>query len=269
MARHRLPGSFGMAERQESGWSRSALVLCAHGIRGGPGSALDHADAIARRGLFAEVHACAHKGRPGLVETLARVKTPALFLLPLLMAEAYTLRAMLRKLEKLPAPRGGLRVCRPIGVHPRFADLIARRGEIACAKRGYLPAASALVIAAHGTTRDAGSGTTARAHAEAIRRSGGFAEVATAFLDEPPTLAQTLLSLGPRQCVVVGMFVDQGEHGEEDIPELLAPFDDRAVYAGPVGTDPAVIEFILDQVRAAETGRGDASPASGPIACSA
>jgi sirohydrochlorin cobaltochelatase len=258
-----------MAEIQEEAWGSSALVLCAHGIRGGPGCAFDHARTIARLGLFAEVHACAHKGRPGLRETLARVKSRGVFLLPLLMAEAYTLEAMLRKLEVVPVPPGGLNVCRAVGAHPRFAELIARRAETACRQTGRDSAASALVIAAHGTTRDASSGTTARAHAEAIRRSGGFAEVVTAFLDEPPTLAQTLSTLSARQSVVVGLFVDRGEHGEEDIPELLAPFGERAVYAGPVGTDPAVIGFILDQVRDAETGAAGTPAARGPIARSA
>ena len=43
----------------------AALVLCAHGIRGGVGAAAGHAERIAARGLFAEVHACALKGRPG------------------------------------------------------------------------------------------------------------------------------------------------------------------------------------------------------------
>jgi sirohydrochlorin cobaltochelatase len=258
-----------MAEPSGEAWSSAALVLCAHGIRGGPGCALDNARAIGRRGLFAEVEACAHKGRPGLIETLTRVKSRRVFLLPLLMAEAYTLRAMLRKLEKVPAPHGGLQICRPLGAHPRFADLIARRGDAACARREWPSAATALVIAAHGTTRDPDSGTTARAHAEAIRRSGSFAEVATAFLDEPPTLPQALSALSSRRCVVVGLFVDRGEHGEEDIPELLAPFGERAAYAGPVGTDPAVIEFILDQVRTAEIGAAGASAANEPVVRSA
>lgn len=245
-----------MAERcvgapgPQRAWSDAALVLCAHGIRGGPGSAVAHARAIERHGLFAEIYACAHKGRPGLIETLERVNSPTIYLLPLLMAEAYTLRAMLRKLETTPALYGRLRVCRPLGAHPRFAEVIARRAETTCAERGLNPADTALVIAGHGTLRDARSGATARAHAAAIERSGAFAEVAVTFLDEPPNIHETIPGLRSRHCVVVGLFVDRGEHGEEDIPELLAPFG--AAYAGPVGLEPAVADLILDQIREAD-----------------
>jgi sirohydrochlorin ferrochelatase len=58
-------------------------------------------------------------------------------------------------------------------------------------------------------------------------------------------------ALGARHCVAVGLFVDAGEHGEEDIPALLAPAGERAVYAGPIGPDPLITELILDQAYAA------------------
>lgn len=264
-----------MAERHarapgpQTAWSDAALVLCAHGIWGGPGSALDHARAIERRGLFAEVHACAHKGRPNLIETVERVNSPTTYLLPLLMAEAYTLRAMLRKLQGLSAPPGSLRICRPFGAHSRFAEMIARRGEAVCARRGFDPAETALLIAGHGTLRDTDSAVTAHAHAAAIRGKSFFAEVAVAFLDEPPTIPETLGRLRSRQCAVVGLFVDRGEHGEEDVPELLAPFGGRAAYAGPVGVEPTVVDLILDQVREVDLGDRVAPRRARPVMRSA
>ena len=54
----------------------AALVLCAHGIRGGVGGAAEHAARIAERRLFAEVRACALKGQPGLREVVAAVRAP-------------------------------------------------------------------------------------------------------------------------------------------------------------------------------------------------
>ena len=62
----------------------AALVLGAHGIRGGVGGADQHARRIAARGLFAEVHACALKGRPSLNEVVAAVHAPDLVFAPLL-----------------------------------------------------------------------------------------------------------------------------------------------------------------------------------------
>jgi len=234
----------------------AALVLCVHGIRGGPGVAAEHARAFEQRGLFAEVAACCHKGEPGLLDTLARIRSPRVFLMPLLMAEGFTLRAMLRKVEPVLRSRAGLALCRAVGTHARFAAMMAMRGRAECAQRGWPTSRTGLLIAGHGTRRDAGSAATARDHAATIEQQGLFGEVAVAFLDEPPTIPAALSERRMPHCVAVGLFVDRGEHGEEDIPELLALAGDRAAYAGPVGTDPNVVGLILDQVRAADAAGG-------------
>jgi len=75
--------------------------------------------------------------------------------------------------------------------------------------------------------------------------------VASAFLDEPPHVAEALAAVRARQSVAVGLFMDAGEHGEEDIPALLAPAGGRAAYAGPIGIDPLVTELILEQAKGA------------------
>ena len=229
----------------------AALVLCAHGIRGGVGAAAAHAGRIAARGRFAEVHACALRGRPGLVEVLSAVRTPEIVFAPLLMAEGYTLRAMLAMLDHRTSHAARLTVCRPIGVHPHLADMIAAKALAMCATRCRRPAETALRIVAHGTARHPDSGATARRHAAQITARRTFAEVAVGFLDEQPRVPAALAALGAPHCVAVGLFVDAGEHGEEDVPALLAPAGERAVYAGPLGPDPLITELILDQVQAA------------------
>jgi sirohydrochlorin ferrochelatase len=240
------------APATEPVWQDAALVLCAHGIRGGAGVAAAHAAAIARLGLFAEVRACAHKGRPGLIDTLAAVRGSSVYLLPLLMAEGFTLRAILARLEAADTRGAHLRVCPPLGTHPGLSALLAREAEAAAARAGWDPAATALLITGHGTTRHALSSASTREHAAAIAAQGLFAEVAIAFLDQPPTIAETVTRLAAPRCIAVGLFVDRGEHGEEDIPALLAATGREALYTGPVGCDPAIVDLILDQVRAAD-----------------
>lgn len=230
--------------------ARTALVLCAHGIRGGVGSAGAHAERIARRDLLAEVHACAHKGAPGLVETVAALRAPETVLAPLLMAEGHTLRAMQRKLGRAAKPSGRIVWCRPVGSHPRLSDLMAAKASSSCLDKGWRAKETALLIVGHGTERHPDSGGTALAHAARIAAQGTFAEVAVGFLDEPPHLPEALGRLRAERCVAIGLFVDAGEHGEEDVPALLAPAGDRAVYAGPIGPDPLVSDLILDQVQA-------------------
>jgi sirohydrochlorin cobaltochelatase len=229
----------------------AALVLCAHGIRGGVGGAAEHAARIAAHRVFAEVHSCALKGAPGLSEVVATVSAREIVFAPLLMAEGYTLQAMLRKLQGASDRATPVTVCRPIGVHPRLAEMIATRGRALCATKSWQPADTALLIVGHGTERHPDSGATAHRHAAQIAARAIFAEVATAFLDERPHVPEALRALGAPACVAVGLFVDAGEHGEEDIPALLAPAGARAVYAGPIGPDPLITELILDQAYAA------------------
>jgi sirohydrochlorin ferrochelatase len=229
----------------------AALLLCAHGIRGAVGGAAEHAARITARGVFAEVHACALKGAPGLRQVVAAVSAREIVFAPLLMAEGYTLQAMLRKLEAASDRATPVTVCRPIGIHPRLAEMIATRARALCATRGWRPADTALLIVGHGTERHPDSGVTARRHAAQVAAREIFADVATAFLDERPRVPEALRALRAPQCVSVGLFVDAGEHGEEDIPALLAPEGERAAYAGPIGPDPLVTELILDQAYAA------------------
>jgi sirohydrochlorin cobaltochelatase len=230
---------------------RIGLVLGAHGIRGGVGAAAEHAERIAARGLFAEVHACALKGEPGLVETVRAVNTSEIVFAPLLMAEGYTLRAMRRRLDREMPRAAHLTLCRPVGVHPGLGEMIRTKALALCVAKSWHPAETALLVVGHGTERHPDSGTTARWHAAQIAAQGTFAQVTVAFLDELPRVPAALDSLTSARCVAVGLFIDAGEHGEEDIPALLAPAGDRAVYAGPLGPDPLVTGLILDQVHAA------------------
>ncbi len=227
-----------------------ALVLCAHGIRGAVGAAAEHARRIRALGRFGEVHACALKGWPGPVETITTVRGPTVVVAPLLMAEGYTLAAVRRRLEGAAPPGLHCLVSPPVGAHPRLADMISTKALAECAARAWRLAESALLVVGHGTERHRGSGATARRHAARIAGQHRFAEVGVAFLDEPPRVPDALDALSVPRCVAVGLFVDAGEHGEEDIPALLAPAGERAAYAGPIGPDPLISDLILDQVEA-------------------
>ena len=72
--------------------------------------------------------------------------------------------------------------------------------------------------------------------------------VAAAFLDQPPRLSDVLAQYGVKPCLAIGFFADRGSHGEEDVPRLIAAAGSRAFYAGPIGTDPAIPDLILEQI---------------------
>lgn len=222
--------------------NRAGLLIACHGVDGGPGIGLSHAAAIERRGLFAEVRVGCLKGRPSLVEAARGMRSQEIFLVPLLMAEGYTLE---RALAGLP-PR--LLVCRPVGANPRLADVLAAAARRSCHLRSWEPEQTTLLVMAHGTKRHPHSGATALRHVQALRRGGGFAAVGSAFLDQAPTLGQALAERTTDQVVVVGFFADRGTHGESDVRRLLAETGGATAYAGPVGTAAELPGLILDQV---------------------
>ena len=232
---------------------RAALVLCAHGTRGGLVEAPLHAARLARLGRFAEVRVASLTGEPTLGAVVAGLSADEVYVVPLLMAEGYTAAEVLpRALAELPQNGRPVTLCRPIGSHPRMADLLEKAATATCRGRGWQPGETALVVLGHGTPRNAASTGTALDHAARLARRGRFARVETAFLEQAPGLAEVLESCAScRGTVVVGLFADRGLHPDLDVPRILEAFGARAAYAGPVGALPEIGELILDRVGAA------------------
>jgi sirohydrochlorin ferrochelatase len=234
-------------------------VIAVHGIRGQAGCAVEHAKRITgdgqfagngrldSRGPFDDVRVACLKGTPSLPEVFADLDGRDVILTPLLMADGYTLKAMRRQLAPLTPTLRSLIIAPPLGVHPRLAELIVTIATDTCRARGWPLAETDLLIAAHGTRRDPNSGKSAFDHVEAIRAKNIFAAVRTGFLDQPPMLADVTAASRACHHVAVGLFIDCGEHGEEDIPEILNEVDPEAIYTGPIGADPRVTDLLLDQ----------------------
>lgn len=227
------------------------LVIAVHGIRGQAGGAVDHAKRVAATGRFKDVRVACLKGTPELGEVVTDLAGRDVVLAPLLMAEGYTLKAMQRRLSSIEPTLGSLRVAAPLGAHPALADLIIDTAADACRERGWPLGRTDLLIAAHGTRRDPSSGKSAFDHVETIEERATFAAVRTGFLDQSPTLADVVAASRACHHVVVGLFIDRGEHGEEDIPAILETADPTANYTGPLGVDPRITDLLLAQVDAA------------------
>lgn len=232
------------APATEAGAPATALLLCGHGARGTAGVVRRHAEVLRGRGGFAAVAGGCLFGEPSLEEALADLSAPRVVLVPVLMAEGYTLRVMERRLAAADTAHRA-RLARPLGTHPDIARIAAGLGERAGHAQGWTPRRAALLLVGHGTLRDPASGDTVRRHASALGRTGRFAAVRTAFLDEPPSIAEALAGLPPMPAAAVGMFTDAGMHGEQDVPRLLAECPRETAYAGPLGPEPEVADLIL------------------------
>jgi len=229
-----------------------ALVLCAHGARGGLSAAPAHAARLARLGRFSAVRWGCVTGEPELTAVIGSLPARDILIAPLLMAEGYTADEVLpTTLAGLAQPGRVLTLCRPVGSHPRIAALIGRAARETCAARGWNPEETALIVLGHGTPRNAASAETARRHSAALARARVFARVEAAFLEQPPDLPETLRRCaGERHAVIVGLFADRGLHADQDVPRLLRETGSAAAYAGPVGARPEIADLILDQVAA-------------------
>lgn len=227
-----------------------ALVIAVHGIRGHAGGGVDHAERIAASGRFGDMRVACLKGTPELGDVVADLAGRDVILAPLLMTDGYTLKAMKRQLEPIIPTLRSLTTAAPLGVHPGLADQIIETANKACREKNWPLAETDLLIAAHGTRRDPNSGRSAFDHVETIAARKIFAAVRTGFLDQAPMLKDVIAA--SRAChVVVGLFIDRGEHGEEDIPAILAETDPDAVYTGPIGIGSRVTDLLLSQIDAA------------------
>lgn len=209
---------------------------------------MEHASRVAAGGRFADVRAACLKGRPELGSVVADLVGQDVIVAPLLMADGYTLKAMRRQLDPVSGTLRSLTIAPPLGVHPKLAELIIGTAKDSCCKRGWPLNQTDLLIAAHGTRRDPNSGRSAFDHVGTIRAQNTFAAVRTGFLDQNPSLADVIAASRARHHVAVGLFIDGGEHGEEDIPEILNHVDPETVYTGPIGADASVTDLLLDQI---------------------
>lgn len=255
-------------------WRDDALLLVGHGssrVASSRAATLRLADSLRGRGIFAEVAACFWKEEPFL--SLDLVSAPTVHVVPnfagigvftgKLIPERLGLTGTLSLID-------GRRVLysRPIGSHPLIPALLRRRAEAVCADAVIAPQETALLIVGHGSSRPGGSSVTPEQVAADIRRNGRFAEVATAYMEQAPRVADWPGLVQSRKVVVAPLLISEGTHASRDLPPLFGL--DRA-EGGPsrllgrevwlmsgVGTDDELAEITLDLVGAAQAEAADA-----------
>lgn len=220
------------------------LVLATHGIVGGPGTAARHAHAIRRRGGWAQVRVGCLKAAPTLDEAMAGAPGPVT-VVPLLMSEGVIHGLMRHRLSEI-APEGGWRLAVPVGAHPRLVGLVLARAR-ACRRRlGWRRDDTSLLLVGHGTPRHASSADHARAIAAPLAGQD-FADVGHALLEEPPYPAEAAARLRGDRVIAVGLFLDDGPHGDRDVRAALRSIGKPVAYSGAIGGDAGLVPLILAQ----------------------
>ncbi|WP_435096327.1 CbiX/SirB N-terminal domain-containing protein [Halarchaeum sp. P4] len=262
-----------------------ALVIVAHGSHLNPGSSeptFAHADTIRATGAFDEVREAFWKEEPSFREALRTVESEEVYVVPLFVSEGYfTEEVIPRELRlegwdvsdwnsdgtdaehvTLQAADVGKTVhyCGPVGTHDSMGDVIVERAKSVTGDPD-VGDGFGLAVVGHGTERNENSAKAIHYHADRIRESGRFEEVKAVFMDEDPEVDDVTDFFEAEDIVVVPLFVADGFHTQEDIPEDMGLTDDyrtgydvpsevdghRIWYSGAVGTEPLVADVILER----------------------
>ena len=232
----------------------TALVLLGHGSHlNGKSSApiFAHAAELRRRGRFEKVLTGFWKEEPSLSRCLDGCEGRDVVAVPVFISNGYFTRTVIPRelrLDGAVTVRDGQRiVCTsPVGADPSLADVIVERALEA----GAGPQ-DAIAVLGHGTRRDSESERNVIAMAERVRSMGRFAEAGAVFLDQEPGMLGLLETFAAGTVVVVPLFIADGWHVGQTIPEDLAldgaetRRGGRIVrYARPVGTHASVANVI-------------------------
>jgi sirohydrochlorin cobaltochelatase len=233
-----------------------ALVVVGHGSHfSAASSAPVHAAVrtIRQRGAFDEVRPAFWKEEPSLSRAFDGLQSDDITVVPFFISSGYfTAEVIPREMRldgRITLVYGRtIRYTEPIGAHPGLANVILQRAHEAGASDG-----EALAVLGHGTPRNPDSERNVYLQSERVAAMNVFPEVATIFLEQEPNMRDVFQLVKSESVVVVPLFVADGWHVGETIPEDLA-LDGaetrrdgrRLVYAGAAGTHPMVADVILE-----------------------
>ena len=267
-----------------------ALVIVAHGSHLNAESSTPtfaHADTIRATGAFDEVREGFWKEEPPFREVLRTVESDEVYVVPLFISEGYFTEQVipreLRLAEWDPAQWDSdgtsathttltptdvdkrVHYCGPVGTHDAMSDVIVQRAESVTGDPD-IGEGFGLAVVGHGTERNENSAKAIEYHAERIAAMDRFDEVRPLFMDEDPEVDDVTDYFESEDVVVVPLFIADGYHTQEDIPEDMGLTDDyrtgwetpaevdghRVWYSGAVGTEPLMADVVLE--RAADAG---------------
>ena len=221
--------------------SAASLLLVAHGSTRHPTAAAGlYRIAERLKDRFAHVDVAFWRQEPVLCP--AHLREGKVFVVPYFAGLG-------KHTEQLIPERLGLsgntevRYCPPVGCHPALPGLIHRRALAAAGD----PANTSLLLIGHGS-REGGANRTPETIAETLRSLGGFAEVATAYLEQAPFAADWRKLVRFPKMVAQPLLLSAGMHASEDLPPLFAGSD--AVLLQGIGEEEEIAAMILDQIEA-------------------
>jgi sirohydrochlorin cobaltochelatase len=144
-----------------------------------------------------------------------------------------------------------------------MVDLVASRVAAIAHAHHLTPQETTIAIIGHGTPRHPRSRNATVELAARLQERGRYAEVLPAFLDQQP-FVESIVDRASRENIIVVLFlIGAGPHATQDIPRRIGlnvpevsalPLADRVggrrvICDAPVGTDPGIVDIILQLSR--------------------
>jgi sirohydrochlorin ferrochelatase len=230
-------------------FSKVAVVLAAHGDRGSTerNAVLSaHAARLRDKCVFASVSHGVLNGEPQLTDVLGAadsIRPELLLVYPFFMSGGYFAKSVIPSRIASVALSSPLKVLEPLGLDPALPGLLLRRALRTADESGFKAEESLLLIAAHGSKVGRASAETANAIAAQVRTEAPFASVATAFIEEPPFIEESLRETKV-PAIVAGLFSGDGMHGHHDVTRAMQGASVPCAYTRPIGSDPEVTVLI-------------------------
>lgn len=199
------------------------------------------------------VAAAVLKGAPSLAEAVRMIVANGaddLLVYPFLMSDGYFVSSVLPARLAACQFRGNTAVLPPLGLDPLFPRFVLEQSLAAAERAGFEAAESHLLLVGHGSQRSQASVEATQALAESIASDRTFASVGTAYLEQSPFVGNELAAQ-TRSVVVAGLFSGEGKHGWHDVPAAIEETGAKAVYTGPIGAYPGVVDIFAAAVRRA------------------
>jgi len=240
-----------------------ALVVVGHGSHLNEDSSLpvyEHAERIRKTGEFDEVVECFWKEEPSMRHVLDTVESEEVYVVPAFISEGYFTQQVIPRelgLEGAVTKKGRktVRYAGPLGTFEGMPDVILERvGDLMRGKE--VSGRTALVLLGHGTDLNKNSGGVIYLNAGRIRERKIYDLVEVGFLDQEPEIAGVVESVAARNVILIPVFIAEGWHTRETIPEDLGlngevtVREDKTIFYGaPVGTHPSMANLIAARAR--------------------
>lgn len=247
----------------------TTLLLAAHGSshpdENNPVRLL--ANRLQAEGYFNDVQCGFLKEQPYLSDILPAVQTPKLSVVPMLTSHGYISDELIPAALKAVPEATQVHLCQPIGVHKDVPAIMAARARNVISHQQISTSQTAVLIAAHGNTKNPEN---ARHTRESAARIEGLidAPVHVAFIEEEPLISHWWERITSENLVVLPFLIGGGLHGAEDIPAMLGldpqnpaldHLSDKTPAIGPVdvherkiwfcralGFEPDLIKIVYD-----------------------